>query len=692
MKVISIIALLFLSLNAFSQSPNVISSKRFLQDVSREDLTRTRWLKNGSSIHAGSSPNPTGNGNSYKYCYKIDSDANILWNKMFRPVQLNDDVYVQGPDSKNDTTVIGGYFKGEIMVDSNIIVRSSLSGIIFLLEKNGNLLKYRIIDGPEVRVENVIFGKNNDYFVYGYFKDSVIIDNYKIFRADVSAKFIARLDINFNCIWLKAFNSGDYSTSISDIKVGINNDIYLCGVNRSKFAFGDSLIYSDTITRNSFIMKLNESGVCKYIESLSANVVNRLFIDSLDEILIYGAFNRFPLVVRNFSYLNVPGKKTSFVLKLDSNGNPILVLPINIDYTGGAFIQSVSKDHIRNQIMVAGTYSRSSLQVGNFNLPASPTSDSWYLFAAAANQGGTFTWAKSFGNANSSFTNGQGGLDSAGNFLLSDTWYAEGLKIGCKTYNSPDSALLNPYLIKLGFCSLSVDSSQVKNPDCFGYTNGQIKAFASSREGPVTYSWGGANTGPVRSGVGSGNYRLIVSDGSCCKDTSFYSLTAPPSVPQPVLFGLDTGIISQVNSFTCQMPDTSFHVRWEVTGGTILSGQGTDSISVFWDSPGQGIVRLVFSNGVNQVCEKDTILPVLVLSNSYQVEKSQLYAYPNPVENQLFVSADRPMSVWITDATGKVLKSEEVNSTEGNLDVSGLSSGLYFLRIENGRILRFLKK
>ena len=342
--------------------------------------------------------------------------------------------------------------------------------------------------------------------------------------------------------------------------------------------------------------------------------------------------------------------------------------------------------------MVAGTYSRSSLQVGNFNLPASPTSDSWYLFAAAANQDGTFAWAKSFGNANSAFSNGQGGLDSAGNFLLSDTWYAEGLKIGCKTYNSPDSALLNPYLIKLGFCSLSIDSSQVKNPDCFGYTNGQIKAFASSREGPVTYSWGGTNTGPIRSGIGSGNYRLIVSDGSCCKDTSFYSLTAPPSVPQPVLFGLDTGIISQVSSFTCQMPDTSFDVQWQVTGGTLLSGQGTDSILVSWDSPGQGTVRLVFSNGVNQICEKDTVLPVVVLSKSDRLEKSLLHVYPNPVVGHLFVTTDRAMLVWIIDAKGKVLKREEVNSVEAKLDFSGLSSGLYFLRFESGRVLRFTKK
>jgi hypothetical protein len=684
--------LCFFYYSVYSQTPTIISSKTFLQNIEREDLTGTCWTSSGSSIHAGTAPNPTGIGGTYKYCYKIDRSGDVIWDKTFKPLGQFGDVYLQNPDSKNDSTLIGGYFTGQFNFDTTTMESQTTAGLILMLDKTGKLVKKKVLNGPETRVYKVLCGKKGDFYVYGFFKDSISIDGISIYQSMTKSCFIARLDVDFKCLWINKVEFGSQFSSVYDFCIDKMNDIVFVG------NFAENVVLLDTTfilsggDRNTFICKIGDNGSYIWRKKSTAGRATLVSIDTSDNIYVSGLFNGASLKFDVLDYPNTIGKSTLYVLKMNKEGLPIRVIPMNIDSGGSfpAFIQSLSFDYVRNQVLITGTYSSRPLEVGVITLPVTPTGR--YMFAVAANQDGTFAWAKSFGNANSAFSNGQGGLDSLGNFLLSDTWYAEGLKIGCKTYNSPDSALLNPYLIKLGFCSLSIDSSQVNNPDCFGYTNGQIKAFASSREGPVTYSWGGANTGPIRSGIGSGNYRLIVSDGSCCKDTSFYSLTVPPSVPQPVLFGLDTGIIAQVNSFTCQMPDTSFHVRWEVAGGTILSGQGTDSISVFWDSPGQGIVRLVFSNGVNQVCEKDTILPVLVLSNSYQVEKGQLYVYPNPVVDHLFVSADRPMSVWITDATGKVLKSEEVNSTEGNLDVSGLSSGLYFLRIENGRVLRFLKK
>lgn len=692
MKNFSFILLIFFSWNVYSQTPTIISSKTFLQNVYRVDLTGTNWLPLGGSIHAGYSSNPTGIGGTYKYCYKIDRSGDVIWDKTFKPLGQFGDVYLQNPDSKNDSTLIGGYFTGQFNFDTTTLESQTTAGFILMLDKTGKLVRKKVLNGPETRVWKVVYGRKNDFFVYGFFKDSISIDGKTVHQTEVYSKFIARLDNNFKCIWINKVEFGSLHSFIADLRVDKLNNIVFVG------SYADNVILKDTVFTISgtepfsFICKMRDDGVYVWRKKSTAGRTVLIKFDILDNIYACGEFNGAPLKFDNLIYPNILGKSTLYVLKMNTEGVPLSIIPLMID-SGGlfpAYIQSLTFDYIRNKILITGTYSKRPLQVGSFILPATPTGG--YMFAVAANQDGTFAWAKSFGNANSNFINGQGGLDSAGNFLLSDTWYAEGLKVGCKTYNSPDSALWHPYLIKLGFCSLSIDSAQVKNPDCFGYTNGQIKAFASSREGPVTYSWGGANTGPVRSGIGSGNYRLIVSDGSCCKDTSFYSLTAPPSLPQPVLFGLDTGIISQVNSFTCQMPDTSFLVKWEVTGGTILSGQGTDSISVFWDSPGQGSVRLVFSNGVNQVCEKDTILPVLVLSNSDQVEKSRMYVYPNPVEYMLFISSDRPMSVWITDATGKVLQREEVNSAEGKLDVSGLSSGLYFLRFENGRVLRFSKK
>lgn len=64
------------------------------------------------------------------------------------------------------------------------------------------------------------------------------------------------------------------------------------------------------------------------------------------------------------------------------------------------------------------------------------------------------------------------------------------------------------------------------------------------------------------------------------------------------------------------------------------------------------------------------------------VEESKISVYPNPAENVLYVdSTDNIQSVKVYNTTGSIVLS--VNSLNGNsIDVSGLPSGMYVVRVQ----------
>jgi hypothetical protein len=70
--------------------------------------------------------------------------------------------------------------------------------------------------------------------------------------------------------------------------------------------------------------------------------------------------------------------------------------------------------------------------------------------------------------------------------------------------------------------------------------------------------------------------------------------------------------------------------------------------------------------------------------------------YPNPAQDQLTIQHSTAMNrVQIFDIYGKLLQSEELDGTSTSLNVSGLSSGTYIVRItddQNVVVRKFIKK
>jgi gliding motility-associated-like protein len=68
------------------------------------------------------------------------------------------------------------------------------------------------------------------------------------------------------------------------------------------------------------------------------------------------------------------------------------------------------------------------------------------------------------------------------------------------------------------------------NPSCFGTTDGSIAANTTGGSGTYTYTWNGTSSSSPFSGIGSGTYTVIATDGNACSDTSIVVLTDPAAI------------------------------------------------------------------------------------------------------------------------------------------------------------------
>lgn len=126
---------------------------------------------------------------------------------------------------------------------------------------------------------------------------------------------------------------------------------------------------------------------------------------------------------------------------------------------------------------------------------------------------------------------------------------------------------------------------------------------------------------------------------------------------------------------------------WEIVGGEILSGQGTDSVQVHWDLIGTAEITVytMYSPG----CYENTSLSLLV-NNIQSVQTKLFSAFPNPFTDQLHIEGENIGMIQLTDVCGRLVVGKK-DSKE--LNTANIQPGIYFLSVFNlkGESLGVLK-
>ncbi len=152
-------------------------------------------------------------------------------------------------------------------------------------------------------------------------------------------------------------------------------------------------------------------------------------------------------------------------------------------------------------------------------------------------------------------------------------------------------------------------------------------------------------------------------------------------------------VVSPKQTVTYSIPATvGMEYFWVVTGGTIISGQGTNSIEVLWDTELAANARTSISDYAVSVTETDaspqsktTSLPVTMLTtninNSFGTTGISLFPNPSKEEFKIVMPhSNTDVSYTLYTTTGINIQSGMFTSaSSGNTIATNLSAGMYQL-------------
>ncbi|MBX2963197.1 MAG: PKD domain-containing protein [Cyclobacteriaceae bacterium] len=272
--------------------------------------------------------------------------------------------------------------------------------------------------------------------------------------------------------------------------------------------------------------------------------------------------------------------------------------------------------------------------IGSNNVCANQTG---VVYSTVNNADHTYSWAVTGGTIVGPSTNNSitvsWGVAGAGTVRVTETITATGCSTQTPIYNVTINA--NPTPAIVGLTTVCADqpgvvystANVVGNSYTWTVTGGSITSGAGTNS--ITVTWGPAGAGSVRL------VETVISSG-CSVTTANYDVTINAN-PAPVIAGLNTVCAGQsgVVYSTANVVGNSY--TWTVTGGSITSGAGTNSITVTWGAAGAGTVQL-----------QETIAATLcsVTTALYNVT---INANPTPaIVGLTTVCADQPGVVYST--------------------------------------------
>jgi hypothetical protein len=226
------------------------------------------------------------------------------------------------------------------------------------------------------------------------------------------------------------------------------------------------------------------------------------------------------------------------------------------------------------------------------------------------------------------------------------------------------------------------------NASCYGLHDGEISITASAGSPPYLYRISGHlynNAVNTFGNLGANTYTAWVRDMMGCESVDTVKITQPDRILTSAIGGNRTAETGTILTYTITtQPGVSLF--WNTTG-TIMSGQGTSSLTVKWETEGIHMLKLTATDGA---CSDSAFINVQVETPTGLNELARqwgLEVYPNPVKNELTISLDRlpeHCTIELYDMQGKKIIEQPLKSRQ-QLETSLLSKGIYILKIGDWR-------
>ncbi|MDP3928569.1 MAG: hypothetical protein Q8R57_06065, partial [Bacteroidota bacterium] len=237
--------------------------------------------------------------------------------------------------------------------------------------------------------------------------------------------------------------------------------------------------------------------------------------------------------------------------------------------------------------------------------------------ATGGNGSYTYLWESSTTSSSTGFS-AASGVNTNANYspsaLTQTTWFRRVVSAGVCASNTSlaSEVIVNPYPVPVvsglnAICENNSTSYSIGSNVGRTYTWTVMGGSIASGQGTASISvnWGAA-------GIGSVVVKDSVNATGCATTTAAYTVTKN-AYPTPVLSGSNTVCSFSTTNFTTANTSGNTY-KWVVTGGTIASGQGTNTVSINWSAPGAGSV--IVTDSVNATGCATTTAPFAVSINN----------------------------------------------------------------------------
>ncbi len=259
------------------------------------------------------------------------------------------------------------------------------------------------------------------------------------------------------------------------------------------------------------------------------------------------------------------------------------------------------------------------------------------------------------------------------------------------TYSLPQNLCAGEQYTGTYITSSLLDSSnlfQVVLSDSLGdFTNSTVLSSFNSTSSTGSFNF------VIPNGNYYGNGYRLRFDSSAPFDciTSVDSFTIGSALVQSFI-GQTTGI-SQFQTLNYSVLfESGVTYLWNVTNGNIVSGQGTNAVSIQWGNNSSGEIQVITTNGF---CSDTLIIPVTIgTTNLLEIENNIIQLKGNIVKNELEIINFNSVNFnfTITDLNGKKLIASK--NSLNRINIECLKSGLYNITFDLGNQVlskRFIK-
>ena len=238
------------------------------------------------------------------------------------------------------------------------------------------------------------------------------------------------------------------------------------------------------------------------------------------------------------------------------------------------------------------------------------------------------------------------------------------------------SSLLSTIAYSLPDSTVSISGSLDLCPD------DSVTLFAPT--GPYSYSWSNGDSSSSIVVNQGGQFVLNVIDGNGCVNTSDTIVVVDLPVPQvSSIIGDTVGIVplQQYTYVVSQVVGQTY--SWTAINGAIVSGQGTNIVSVLWNQTNTGTLSVTTTNGY---CEDSTSVSIRTNIGVDDFGLTDFSLYPNPTQGKLVIETDfNTDEILIYNAQGRLIQVVSTTGERHQLDISNYSAGVYWIEIENIR-------